>query len=68
MVRSGGVSQDGSDREQKMAYEQRVAKRERDQTVGDKQLRAIWKAREREKSFEVRRPRDPTSILKNLAW
>ena len=29
MARSGGVSQDGSDRERKMAYEQRVARRER---------------------------------------
>ena len=29
MVRSGGVSQDGSDQERKMANEQRVARRER---------------------------------------
>ena len=39
MVRSGGVSQDGSDWERKMAYEQRVARRERSErkrrAVGD---------------------------------
>ena len=28
-MKSGGVSQDGSDWDQKMAYEQRVARRER---------------------------------------
>ena len=52
---SGGVSKDGSDRERKMACEQRVARRERSE-----QLRAIWRVREREKSFEVRNGKKAT--------
>ena len=47
MVRSGGVSQDGSDRERKMAYEQRVARRER----SERKRRAVtgdFEVRERE--------------------
>ena len=52
-MRSGGVSQDGSDRERKMAYEQRVARRER----SEHKQRAVTGNLEgkREKSLEVRR-------------
>ena len=76
MVRSGGVSQDESDREPKMAYEQRVARRER----SERRRRAVTgdlegkRERERERERRVsklegeRKPRDPTSRLKNLAW
>ena len=67
MVRSGGVSQDRSDRERKMAYEQRVAKRERSErrrriVMGDlegNRERKRETEREREKSFEIRRGRKP---------
>ena len=61
MVRSGGVSQDGSDWERKMAYEQRVARRERSErkrravTGGLEGKREREREREREKSFKVRR-------------
>ena len=49
---SSGVSQGGPDREQKMAYEQRVARRER----SEHKRRAVTSDLEgkREKSFEVR--------------
>ena len=67
-MRSGSVSQDGSDREQKMAYEQRVGRQERSErrplaVTGDLEGK-------KEKGFEVRRerkPREPSSRLKNLA-
>ena len=70
MVRSGGVSQDGSDRERKMAYEQRVARRER----SERRRRAVTGDLEDKRETRVsnlegeRKPRDPTSRLKNLAW
>ena len=58
MVRSGGVSQDGSDQERKMAYEQRVARRER----SERKRRAVTDDFEgkREKSFEVIRGKKAT--------
>ena len=70
MVRSGGVSQDGSDRGRKMAYEQRVARRER----SERKRRAVTgdldgKRDRRVSKLEAeRKPRDPTSRLQNLAW
>ena len=70
MVRSDGVSQDGSDRERKMAYEQRVARQER----SDRKRRAVTGDLEGKRERRVsklegeRKPRDPTSRLKNLAW
>ena len=62
MVRSGAVSQDESDRERKMAYEERVARRERSES----RQRAVMgnledeREREREKSFEVIRGKKAT--------
>ena len=70
MVRSGGVSRDGSDRERKMAYEKRVARRER----SERKRRAVTGELEGKRERRVsklegeRKPRDPTSRLKNLAW
>ena len=70
MVRSGGVSQDGSDRQRKMAYEQRVVRRER----SERKRRAVTGDLEGKRERRVsklegeRKPRDPTSRLKNLAW
>ena len=70
MMRSGGVSQDGSDRERKMAYEQRVARRER----SERKRRAVTgdlegKGERRVSKLEgERKPQDPTSRLKSLAW
>ena len=70
MVRIGGVSQDGSDRERKMAYEQRVARQER----SDRKRRAVTGDLEGKRERRVsklereRKPRDPTSRLKNLVW
>ena len=70
MVRSGGVSQDGSDWERKMAYEQRVAKRERSERERRGVTGDLEGKRERgvSKLEGERKPRDPTSRLKNLVW
>ena len=72
MVRSGGVSQGGSDRERKMAYEQRVARREKSEQRQRAVTEDLEGKRERERmvsKFEgERKPRDPTSRLKNLVW
>ena len=70
MVRSGGVSQDGSDRERKMAYEQRVARRERSEPKRRAVMGDFEGKRERRVSRleGERKPQDPTSRLKNLVW
>ena len=60
MVKSGGVSQDGSDRERKMAYEQRVARQERSERKRRAVTGDLEGKREREKSFEVRRGKKAT--------
>ena len=49
MVRSDGVSQDGSDRERKMAYEQRVARRERSERKQQAVMGDLEGKRERER-------------------
>ena len=59
-MRSGGVSQDGSDRERKMAYEQRVAGREGSERKRRAVMGNLEGKREREKSFEVRRRKKAT--------
>ena len=70
MVRSGCLSQDESDRERNMAYERRVARRER----SERKQRAVTgdlegKGEKRVSKLEVKRePPGPTSRLKNLAW
>ena len=47
MVRSGGASQDGSDQERKMTYEQRVAKQERSEHRRQAVMRDLEGKRER---------------------
>ena len=60
MVRSGAVSQGESDRERKMAYEERVARRER---TGRRQRAVMGNLEgEREKSFEVIRGKKATIL------
>ena len=61
MMRSGGVSQDGSDREQKLAHEQRVqGKREMRAWLTSHYTSFGGQEKEREKSFEVKRGKKAT--------
>ena len=52
MVRSGAVSQDESDRERKMAYEERVARRERSESRQRAVMGNLEDERERERERE----------------
>ena len=71
MVRSGAVSQDGSDRERKMAYEERIARRERSgrrqravmgNLEGEPERERVRERERGEKSFEVIRGKKATML------